>query len=122
MDGLAMVGEDVVDAADEMVERRLGKVGEPDDKVFLIDAVPPEVLAGMAGRAGRRQVVPAVISMVAIPVKDFSPWTARQSAEPARLAIARQGERRRLPRRTGGVEPPTGSIGRQSEGKQAHLS
>ena len=121
MDGLAMVGEDVVDATHEMVERSLGEVREPDDQVFLIDAVPPEVLAGMAGRASRRQVVQTVIGMVAVAVEDFGPWTARQSAEPAYPAIAGQGKRRLLPRWPGGIKPPTGSVGRQSEGKQAHL-
>ena len=112
MDGLATVGKDVVDASHEMVERRLGEVREPDNQVFLIDAVPPEVLAGMAGWAGRRQVVQPVIGMVAVAMEYFDPWTACQSAEPARMAIASKGERHLLPRWTGGVKPPTGGVGR----------
>lgn len=112
MDDLAMVGKDVVDAAHEMVEGCLGKMREPDDQVFLIDAVPPEVLAGMAGWAGRRQVVQPVIGMVAVAMEDFSPWTARQSAKSAGMAIASEGERHLPPRWTGGVEPPTGGVGR----------
>ncbi len=121
MDGRAMVGKDVVDAAHKMVEGGLGEVREPDDYVFLIDAIASEVLAGMAGRASRRQVVQTVIGMVAVPVEDFGPGTARQSAEPARMAITSKGERHLLPRWTGGVKPPTGGVGRQSEGEQTHL-
>ena len=105
----------------EGAQRRVGEVREPDDQVFLIDAVPPEMLAGVAGRASRRQVVQAVIGMVAVPVEDFGPGTARQSAEPARMAITSKGERHLPPRWTGGVKAPTGGVGRQSEGEQAHL-
>jgi len=112
MDDLAMVGKDVVDAAHEMVEGGLGEVREPDDQVFLIGAVPPEVLTGMAGWAGRRQVVQAVIGMVAVPMEDFGPWAACQSAEPARMAIASKGERHLPPRWAGGIKPPTGGVGR----------
>ena len=112
MDDLSMVGKDVVDAAHKMVEGGLGKVREPDDQVFLIGPVPPEVLTGMAGWAGRRQVVQAVIGMVAVPMEDFGPWTACQSAEPARMAITSEGERHLPPRWTGDVKPPTGGVGR----------
>ncbi len=91
MDDLSMVGKDVVDAAHKMVEGGLGKVREPDDQVFLIGPVPPEVLTGMAGWAGRRQVVQAVIGMVASPQNRHA-WPsrarARDTCSPAGLAAS----------------------------------
>ena len=115
-----MLQKDMVDAAHEVVERGLREVRKPDDQVFLIAAIAPEVLARMAGRAGRRQVVQAVVGVVAVAMEDFGPWAARQSAEPARMAVASKGEGCLLPRRIGCFKPPTGGVGRQSEGEQAH--
>jgi hypothetical protein len=69
------------------MEIRLRNLWQVDQDCFLVGSGKPDVLAHVAERAGRDQVVQAVVSMVVIGMVDFLPVQGLESAEPTGMLI-----------------------------------
>lgn len=109
-----------MDAADEVVQRGLRKMWQPDDDVLLVSGLGAKMLACVARRAGADDILVAVVGVVAVVVKWLCPFAAPETTEAAGPVISLESRLRLLQHVNRGFDPPTGGHSRNAERKQAH--